>query len=266
MVVVGGRSKGTRSHGADAAVAVLVVVDDLPARRLLIDALTATEGITLAAEVGEPADAAAVAEAAAPDAVLMDVELPGLDGVRAAHRLTLERPGLPVVLLAEAPSDELSMLALRAGAVGAVPAGIAADALARVLRAVVLDEAVVPHHTARAMSEEVHRLRLRARELRPIDSCLTTREWQVLHLMSAGVTTAAIARELFLSVHTVRSHVKRMLAKLEVHSRAEAIAWAARVAGAADDPPPVARDEAEEERSLGDELARLLQDAPATRR
>lgn len=260
------RSQRTRSHGAPVAVSVLVVVADATARRELVGALTATAHVTVAGEAGDGEGAVAAAEPAAPDVVLMDVELPVLDGMRAAHRLTLHHPGIPVVLLSAAPSDELSMLALRAGAAGILPASVAPDALARVLHAVVHDEGAIPCHTARAMSEEVHRLRLRARELRPIDSRLTTREWQVLQLMSAGITTAAIARELFLSVHTVRSHVKRMFAKLEVHSRAEAIAWAARLPEAADDPPSVALDEAEEERSLGHELALLLQDTNAARR
>lgn len=240
-------------------VSVLVVDDDALVRHALVGLLDASAGIEVVGEADDGSRVVAAVAVAAPDVVLMDVEMPILDGVRAAWRLSIVRPELPVVLMSADPSDELVLLALRAGAAGVLAKDLDAGELPRLLRAVAAGDAAVSRRTCRAMSDELHRRRTAATELRPIVSPLTTREWQVLQLMQAGASTPAISSQLRLSVHTVRNHVKRILVKLGVHSRASAVAWSR----SAPDPgaPEFVSDPGDEERALAGALAALVHTA-----
>lgn len=243
-------------RAARSTISVLVVDDDALVRHALVDLLGKSGEVVVVGQADDGARVVAAVEAGVPDVVLMDVEMPLLDGVRAAWRLSLVRPDLPVVLMTAAPSDELVILALRAGAAGVLTKDLDAELLQRVLRGVVGGDAAISRSTCTAMSLELHRRREFARELRPIDSPLTTREWQVLHLMEAGVTTVEMSLQLFLSVHTVRNHVKRILAKLGVHTRESAIAWSRSRPDVAAPPPDP--DLIAEERALADALVALL--------
>ena len=256
------RPEPSPPNGTRDAISVLVVDDDPLVRGELAAALGAVAQVRIAGQAEDGAAVLAAVEISAPDVVLMDVEMPLLDGVRASWRLSATRPEVPVVLMTAEPFDELVLLALRAGAAGVVPKGLGVEVLGRVLRGVAGDEGSVSRQTSRLMSEELHRRREHAREMRPIDSPLTTREWQVLHLMAAGASTAAMSQELFLSVHTVRSHVKRVLTKLGVHSRAEAVTWAEQQPDSPGGPRTV--DPADQERALALALEAVLRSNQAS--
>jgi NarL family two-component system response regulator LiaR len=214
---------------ANGALRVLVVDDDPLVRRALRDALERERGFVVEGEAGDGAQAIDMAVERQPDVVLMDVDMPDVDGVTATLRIRRQAPGVQVVMLSTIADDELGLLGLRAGASGFLSKDLSTGALARSLHGVARGEAAISRALALKLIERLRRAPERATGMRPVQSALTSREWQVLDLMCAGATTDGIADELVLSIETVRSHVKHILAKLGAHSRAEAVEAAARL-------------------------------------
>lgn len=208
---------------------ILIADDDPLVRRALRQALQAQEGFAVDGEAGAGLDAVEMAVARGPDVVLMDVDLPDVDGITATLRIRRRAPDVRVVMLSAAEDEELGMLGLRAGAAGFLGKGVSDDALCRALSGVARGEAAVSRALTLRLVDRLRRAPERAAGLRPVQSALTAREWQVLDLMAAGASTEGIADELVLSIETVRSHVKHILAKLGAHSRAEAVQAAARM-------------------------------------
>lgn len=213
----------------DGALRVLVVDDDPLVRRALRDALAQQRGFLVAGEAEDGGEAISMALERRPDVVLMDVDLPVVDGVTATLRIRRQAPTVQVVMLSTIVDDELGLLGLRAGASGFLSKELSVDALARSLRGVTRGEAAISRALALKLIERLRRTPERASGMRPVQSSLTSREWQVLDLMCAGASTEGIADELVLSIETVRSHIKHILAKLGAHSRAEAVEAAARL-------------------------------------
>jgi DNA-binding NarL/FixJ family response regulator len=225
------RGDGTDSgtENAPERVRVLLVDDDPLVRRALREALGRHPGFTIAGEATTGEEAVELALVERPDVVLMDIDMPGADGVTATARLTRALPEARVVMFSTREDEELGLLGLRAGAEGFLTKDTGIDALARSLTGVVRGEAAISRRLTRRL---VHSLRGTSGSragMRPVKSTLTSREWQVLDLMSSGQGTEEIAETLVLSIETVRSHVKHILAKLEAHSRAEAIEIADRL-------------------------------------
>jgi NarL family two-component system response regulator LiaR len=211
---------------------VLVVDDDPLARRALRDALVSQRGFVIEAEADSGDEAIDLAVRRRPELILMDVDIPVVDGVIATLRIRRQAPDVQVVLLSTGDDEELGLLGLRAGAAGFLSKGLSTDALARSLRGVSRGEAAISRTLARKLIELVRDAPERASGMRPVQSTLTSREWQVLDLMCAGASTERIADELVLSIETVRSHVKHILSKLGAHSRAEAVDAAGRLRSA----------------------------------
>jgi DNA-binding NarL/FixJ family response regulator len=209
----------------DEALRVMVVDDDPIARRALREAL-APGHFELAGEAADGEEAVDVALAQRPDIVLMDADMPVVDGVSATVRIRRGAPEVRVVMLAATDDEELAWRGLRAGASGFLTKDVTSAALVRAVRGVAHGEAAISRSLAMRLVERLRLLPDRVAGMRPVHSNLTSREWQVLDLMSTGHTTEGIARELVLSMETVRSHVKHILAKFGAHSRAEAIAIA----------------------------------------
>lgn len=133
-----------------------------------------------------------------------------------------ESPESHVVTIARDYEDQNGVRAVLAGAVGYLSHEVAAEALPRVVRAVMRGEAAISRALTRAVIEAA-----RSRVgMRPVKSTLTPREWEVLDLMTAGASTAEISNQLVVALETVQSHVKHILRKLGVHSRAAAVAKA----------------------------------------
>jgi DNA-binding NarL/FixJ family response regulator len=205
---------------------VLVVDDDPTARRALREAIAAAPDLAVAGEVSSGAEAVAEVTRTQPDVVIIDAQMPEVDGVTATLRVASEHPETRILVLSTVHDDDLAMLALRAGAAGFISKEAPMETIVAAARAVGREEAVISGRTAQRLIDEVRWLARQLRGMRPIHSRLTTREWQVVDLLSQGATTDEIADRLVLSADTVRTHVKHILRKLGAHSRAEAVAAA----------------------------------------
>jgi NarL family two-component system response regulator LiaR len=161
-----------------------------------------------------------------PDVVLMDLDLPGVDGIQATRRIRELSPGSKVVVLTALEDPEVIAGALAAGACGYVPKTRAVDELMDVVRRAAAGELVMPERDLAPVLE-----RLRNTHARPEGELLlrrlTPRETEILRYLAVGETTTQVARHLRISALTVQTHVKSILAKLGVHSKIEAVtlAW-----------------------------------------
>jgi NarL family two-component system response regulator LiaR len=207
---------------------VIIADDDAFVRRLVKGALQA-EGIIVIAEASNGRDAVELTLHYEPDAVLMDVVMPGVDGITATRQILTATPDQAVILLTGSVDDELGLLGLRAGAAGFLTKDQPVEALTRALRAVSRGEAAISRHLATRLVEYLRAVPERQTAMRPVLSPLTTREWEVLALIEEKRSNSEIADSLVVSMATVRSHVKSILRKLDVRSREEAVHVAARM-------------------------------------
>ncbi len=179
------------------------------------------------AVVGEASDgetAVAMVTAVRPDVVLMDVQMPGMDGLEATRRIA-EQGGPSVLILTTFDRDDYLFAALRAGARGYLLKEASTEDIGQALRAVARGEAVFGARIADRVLAFFSAARTASTTAVPFPS-LTDREREVLDLVARGLTNAAIAQRLFLSDKTVRNHVSNVFAKLHVAGRAEAVARA----------------------------------------
>jgi DNA-binding NarL/FixJ family response regulator len=217
---------------------VIVADDDPFARRMLRDLLQEA-GITVIAEAASGREAVELTVYYRPDVVVMDLIMPGVDGLAATRQIVETVPEAKVVILTSSEEDEVGFMTLRAGASGFLCKDVGGDSLPRALRRAHAGEAVISRRMTMRLIEDLRSARHDGAGLRPVRSALTTREWEVLDLLCQQRPTDAIAEELFVSVETVRSHVKNVLRKLGVTSRQEAVALASRLrAGMLEDELP----------------------------
>jgi DNA-binding NarL/FixJ family response regulator len=184
-------------------------------------------GFIVVADTGDGRDALDLVRFYRPDLAVMEARLPSLETVSAIRTIARDVPQTRVVILSAAPDEELGLELLRAGAVGYLSKDVGVAALPRTLAKVAAGEAAVPRTLSMRVLESLRRVPDRG--WRPLHSQLTTREWEVIELLSAGAGTQDIAAELVLSPATVYGHVKNIMRKLEVRSRSEAVAAAQRL-------------------------------------
>ncbi|HEX6023159.1 MAG TPA: response regulator transcription factor [Solirubrobacter sp.] len=202
---------------------VVVADDDALARRVITGTLREA-GICVVAEATCGVEAVETVRSHLPDLVLLDILMPGLDGIDAAHRISQISPETRIVLLTGSKDEEAALRGLRAGAVGYLNKDVELDAIPRALRATLAGEAAISRTMAMRLVEG---LRHGSGRVRPVRSTLTAREWEVLDLICEGRSNDEIAREFVVSCETVKTHVKNVMRKLDVHSRQDAIAVAA---------------------------------------
>lgn len=174
--------------------------------------------------VGEAEDADSALDQARellPDLVLMDIDLPGADGVAATRRIKAELPHVSVVMLTVHDDTEKLMEAVKAGAEGYLVKNIRSAELLEQLRGVKRGEAAVSRRMAARILEEFRR----PEELPEPEGDLTQRELEVLELVADRLSNKEIAAQLFLSEHTVKNHLKNILSKLHLRSRRQAAAY-----------------------------------------
>jgi DNA-binding NarL/FixJ family response regulator len=177
--------------------------------------------------VGEADDgeaAVALARELQPDVVVMDLNMPGVNGVEATRRIVAANPAVAVLVLTMLDEDESVFAAMRAGARGYVVKGADTDDVLRALASVARGDAVFgPAVASRVLSYLTRPLSARDPVLFPE---LSEREREVLELIARGHSNSDIARRLVISPKTVRNHVSNVFTKLQVSDRAEAIARA----------------------------------------
>lgn len=202
-------------------VRVVVADGDASVRGELVTALEAC-GCVVCGDAGTAAEVVTVAVQHRPDVVLIDIDLPG-HGISAARELARRLPSTALVMFAETADDDDLFDSLRAGAAGYLLKDTDPDRLGHALRGVLNGEAAIPRQLVRRLTEEFRAPALpRFVQTSPAAAKLTAREWQVMELLGAGLTTDQVARRLFLSRSTVRVHVSSALKKLRVTDRESA--------------------------------------------
>jgi DNA-binding NarL/FixJ family response regulator len=202
----------------------VVIADDQPMMRAGFKAvLEATGSIDVVAEAATGAEAVAAAEAHAPDVVLMDIRMPGMDGIEATRRLPRQR----VLILTTFGLDEYIIEALRAGASGFLLKDAPTREVVDAVRAVAAGDAVLAPAVTRQLLDQVGR-RLPAAMSRTPEALedLTDREQQVLRMLALGLSNAEIAEALVVSDATVKTHVSNLLGKLGLRDRVQAVIYA----------------------------------------
>ena len=198
-----------------------LIADDHPAFRAGLRLMLATsEEIEVIGEAEDGTQVLALAAELAPDVVVMDLRMPGIDGIEATRQLVAARPDVGVVVLTMFEDDESVFAAMRAGARGYLLKGAEQDEILRGIRAIAAGEAIFGPSIARRVVEHFATGTGSAKAVFPT---LTDREREVLELIAAGRGNAAIAHELCLTLKTVRNHVSNIFGKLQVADRAAAI-------------------------------------------
>jgi DNA-binding NarL/FixJ family response regulator len=208
-------------------VRVLVVDDHALFRHGLLQVLQTAPDIEV---VGEARDAQSAIELAAewlPDIVLMDVRMPGMNGIEAARRIRAAQPAVRILMLTESEEEDDLYGAVRAGATGYLLKEVAIDEIADAIRAVAGGQALVSPMMTTKLLSEFNALSRRVEEEHD-SRRLTPRELEVLRLIARGLSNKDIATELVIAENTVRNHVRNILEKLEVRSRVEAAMYAVR--------------------------------------
>jgi DNA-binding NarL/FixJ family response regulator len=192
--------------------------------------LAAQEGIEVVGEAGDGDEAVVLTGRLDPDVVLMDVRMPGVDGIEATRRLVAAGARARVLILTTFDLDEYAFSALRVGASGFLLKDVPPDQLTHAIRAVAAGDAVVaPQVTRRLLDAFAHWLPddvdgpPRAEADDPRLEELTAREREVLLELASGRTNAEIAERLVLSEATVKTHVGRILGKLDLRDRVQAV-------------------------------------------
>ncbi len=209
---------------------VLLVDDQRLMREGLRVLLELEGGLEVAGEAGDGEEALEQYAALQPDVVLMDVRMPGMDGVEATRRLRERWPDARIIILTTFDDDAYVFEGLRAGAMGYLLKDVSGNDLAEAIRTVVAGGALLAPSVARKVVAEFSRL---APPARPPDEGLpeplSEREKEVLRLLAQGLSNREIAERLFLAEGTVKNHVTIILQKLGVRDRTHAALRARRL-------------------------------------
>jgi DNA-binding NarL/FixJ family response regulator len=205
----------------------VLLVDDQPLLRTGFRMVLGTEpGLTVVGEAGDGEEAVELARRLLPDVVLMDIRMPRLDGVEATRRIVEAGLRTRVLVLTTFDLDEYVVGALRAGASGFVTKDVPADELVDAIRVVAAGEAVVAPRVLRRLLDRYAGHLPDPAAAPPAVHGLTDREHEVLVLIARGRSNAEIARELYVSETTVKTHVGHVLTKLAVRDRVQAVVLA----------------------------------------
>jgi DNA-binding NarL/FixJ family response regulator len=226
MSVVVGATDALLEH--DRPIRVLVVDDHVMFAEALTRLLALEPDLELVGTVATGEDAVHVALSSPLDVVLMDVELPGIDGVEATRRIREGAPDTQVMVITAFAQPTTVAEAIQAGACGFLPKTRTADEVADAIRRAAEGEMILPAANMPALVVTLEDSARRRPALRPLPTQLTPREMEILQAVADGGSTSEIAARMFISTSTVQMHVKNILLKLEVHSKLEAVMLALR--------------------------------------
>ncbi len=202
---------------------VLIVDDQTIVRAGFAALLSAQPDIVVVGEAGDGREAVRLAERHRPELVLMDIRMPGMDGIEATRQILGSRPDIRVLVLTTFDVDEYVYEALGVGASGFLLKDATAEDLVAAVRVVARGDALLaPQVTGRLIREFTRQRRAAPRPSAELTS-LTARETEVLVLMAGGLSNAEIAARLVVSEHTVKTHVARVFTKLRLRDRAQAV-------------------------------------------
>jgi DNA-binding NarL/FixJ family response regulator len=200
----------------------VLIVDDHPLTQEALASLLTQHGFEIVAQASSGDEAIKQAAKQQPDLVLLDLSMPGMSGLEALPEIRRVAPGSEVVVLTASGTEENLLRAIKGGASGYLLKTEPPSRIVEFLRGVVNGEAALSGSIARRLLEQVREGRDHAVP-DEISSLLSARELEVLLLLDEHLSTEEIAHRLFISEHTVRSHVKSLLHKLGVSSRRQAL-------------------------------------------
>jgi two-component system NarL family response regulator len=219
-----------------ATIRVLLVDDHALFRRGVAGVLAREQDFEVVGEAGDGAEGLRKARALRPDLVLMDIHMPGTDGVQAAREIVRSLPTTRVVMLTVSEEDRDLFEAIKGGAHGYLLKTVTPETLCASLRGVFRGEAPVSGATAARILKELAERTEQARPS-PAGERLTAREEEVLRLLASGLTNKEIGTRLGIAENTVKNHLKSILAKLHLDNRVQAAAVAIRRSLGPEAPP-----------------------------
>jgi DNA-binding NarL/FixJ family response regulator len=204
---------------------VLLADDHTLFRKGLASLLEKEPGFEVVAEAEDGAEAIRKAQAVKPDLVLMDIHMPGVNGLEATRRITTTLPATRVVILTVSEEDKHLFEAIKCGAHGYLSKKVEPEKLRELLVGVFRGEAPLSGATAARILKEFAARASKHSETTPVDD-LTEREKKVLQLLAAGLTNKEIGSRLDIAENTVKNHLKSILGKLHLQNRVQAAALA----------------------------------------
>jgi DNA-binding NarL/FixJ family response regulator len=202
----------------------ILIIDDHPLTREALAGLLKQNGFDVVGQAKSGEEAIAHAKNLLPDLMLLDLSMPGMDGLTALPMLHNAAPEAEIVVLTASEDESNLLAAIRAGAAGYLLKSEPPERIVEFLRGVAQGEAALSGAVARRLLDQVREGAPRNTVPDTVATTLSARELEVLLLLDRHLSTDEIATRLFISEHTVRSHVKSLLAKLGVSSRREALA------------------------------------------
>jgi len=214
--------EGTRSSAT--RVRVLIVDDHTIVRKGIRALLAEAGGFEVVGEASNGQEAVLRAQETQPDVILMDLLMPGVDGIEATRQITSREPQARILVLTSFAADSKVFPAIKAGALGYLLKDSSPEELVRAIRQVHRGEPSLNPTIARKLLQEI----ARPVERQPAAEALTAREMDVLRLIAQGLSNQEIANRISVSEPTVRAHVSRILGKLHLASRTQAALYAVR--------------------------------------
>jgi len=203
----------------------ILLVDDHAIMRDGIKALLSIyDDIEVVGEASEGREAIEMARELNPDVVVMDISMPGMDGLEVTRRLTKRNPGMKVIILTQHDNREYILSAIKVGAAGYIPKKALGSDLISAIRAVHSGDSFLYPSAAKTLIDDYRK----QAEQPDIYESLTEREREILKLIAEGLTSREIANALYISQKTVQGHRTKIMEKLDLHNRTELIKYAIR--------------------------------------